>query len=795
MQIDEVKHILVVEAYEGCLEFLSDDPEDWKITRGLGLPLEEIAEALDCRMTVLTWDEWPPHEDGAMWVPVPATRPVHSRDAWVPSRAPKYGRVRRLPILPRDPEHGRLFREEGPSPRSYGLINDSGLFFFLSVCLRKELEALHAEDPFDLVILPMWGGIGYVSQMAGATRVPGALPVPFAVVVTDTSAGRQLANQEGFWTRHAIIRRQMEDVSLALADAALVFGERGERVALSGRLPEVSPPQFIPRFVNKDVLEQIARASESTAEIGGALQFFLYEPQQACAGVLAALDGVSMAVRRGLRLSRPFVSAGPSMVFAPMRPRSFEDYWSSRGFVQELKRQGQWEWRRECPQRDGVFPIRFYPSLFDHLPAVWNELARGSLVVLSPAAAEGVAPGQSLPKEILLPGEPEAPMVADHLLKLAALDLSTLDRIRRELCTAVVASHRGAARGRMLAEALHRLRQLLDVPPPLVDLSRVSLMFRDRRVPLRVHAEEDRPPSTVAERSDLRKGCLSVVVTCHEIGPMVRESVESVWASARPPEEVLLIDDGSLGEETLETLRNLQADAAQKKLPLTVLRQPNQGLASARNTGLHAATGEFISFLDGDDLMEPLFYPIALRLLQEYPRLGGVAAWAFIFGEGCPPGFWNAPQTELPLLFSENSVVVPCMMRTEVLRHLGGYDVRQRYNYEDWELSLRLLASGWPLVTVPLQLMHYRVRPDSLYRAMTSIQNQVMRELMLSSHRETVSRFSVEITMQMENRLMERDYPAPDPRRGQPPRRPGILMRFSRVARGLSRRLFQIQTG
>ena len=239
---------------------------------------------------------------------------------------------------------------------------------------------------------------------------------------------------------------------------------------------------------------------------------------------------------------------------------------------------------------------------------------------------------------------------------------------------------------------------------------------------------------------------------------MLREAVESVWASEKRPDEVLIIDDGSHGEETLAILSELERSASAGALPLRIIRQRNQGLAAARNAGLEAASGEFISFLDGDDVIEPSFYRIALKVLRRYPYLGGVAAWASIFGTEIIEGFWHGPQAELPFLFSQNSVIISCMTRTKLLGDLGGYDVRQRYNYEDWELAIRMLAAGWPIVTVPRHLTRYRVRRESLLRSMTSVQNQVMRELLLHTHRETVAKFAVEIAMQAESQWMKLLY-------------------------------------
>ncbi|MBM2832863.1 MAG: hypothetical protein HW406_24 [Candidatus Brocadiaceae bacterium] len=755
-----MNHILIVEAYEGFIEYLSDELDERKSMQGLGLPVEEIAERLDCRITVLCWDSWYRYELKETRATTPATRPVLQPDFGNQSTVFTSSRVRRVPIPTIDPVYRTPFAKDGLSPRSYGLINDSGLFFFASYCLEKELRSFYRKEPFQAAIFPLWGGLGYVSQMARATGVPSAIDVPYAVVATDKSVNRQMANQEGVWTRHAAIRRQMEDVSLALADLALVFGPRGKDIADAGRLPEALPPVCAPRHVEDSVLDKIAQASVLSSDTQKLLQFFLYEPQQAASGALTTLDSVALLARKGVRLNKPVICSGPPMSFAPMKPRGFEDYWSSRGFVRELVNERQWKWEREYPPLKQVYPVRLYPSYFEYLPNVWGELARGSLALLSPAAAEGLAPDEVLPREVLIQGEPVPEHVADCLEKTVKADMKTLDEIRRKVCKQIIAAHRGAGRGRRLDETVNALKLLLQSPPEPQDLSRVSLMFFDRCVPLRNLALQDKPPSQPALRPETRKGALTVVVACYEMGAMITEAVKSVWNADRQPEEVLLVDDGSRGDETLTNIRELENYALEKGLPLKVIRQRNQGLASARNAGLAVAKGEFISFLDGDDIIEPPYYQIGLRVLEKYPRLGGVAAWASIFGTDIPDGFWNAPQPEFPFLFIENSIIVPCLTRTELLRAIGGYDIRQRYNYEDWELGIRMLVTGWPIVTIPMHLTRYRVRNDSLYRSMTDVQNQVMRELLMNSHRETVCKFAVEIAMQLENQWKKQAYSA-----------------------------------
>lgn len=750
------RHAVVVEAYQGLIELLTNDPAELTAARGLGLPLSELAERLGCRFTVLTWDDWRRDEtrwgSPFTWDWPAATRPL--KTSFSIPRPPDLGpAVRFQPVPAREPDRGLPIFEISQSSRTLGLIANNDLLVLLSRCLEDGLARLFCEDPFSVVIVPLWGGLGHLPQMARAAGTA-AFDARFAVVVTDPSLQRQRANEEGLWTRPAQVRRQAEEMSLALADLALTFGPRACAFAKAGRPADSTPPVRAPRRVPLDLLSRVAAAADHPAA-PGPLRPFLDEPQDGSSGVLAALDAVRLLAGREISFGAPVTAAGPDMVFAPMKPRSFDAYWSSRAWVRELRIAGHWNWTRERPGAAGGLPLRLFPSRFEHLPDVWSELARGSAVLLSPAAAEGLLSVDELPPEVTLGGEPTAERLADRLSDLVLSGPERLDAIRRDLCRQVATAHQSMARERLLADTAAALDRLFRGELRTPDLGEASVLLLDRTRPL------NPPPPTPLLPRGRDEGTLTVVVTCHDLGPYITDAVESIWASEQVPDEVLLVDDGSRNEQTRARISDLEGEAAARRLPLTVLRQPNRGLCGARNAGLAAARGEFISFLDGDDLIDPPFYRLALDLMSRHPRLGGVNAWSLCFGDGGPVGFWNPPHPELPLLLVENCVFVPCLMRTGLLRALGGYDGRQRYNYEDWELSVRLLAAGWPIVTIPAFLARYRVRSDSLLRTMTPIQNQVMRERLLETHRETVGRFAVEISMQLEHRLKTLEAAAP----------------------------------
>lgn len=751
---------MVVEAYDGLLEHLTDEPEELAASAGLGLPLEELAQVLGCSVTLLDWREWLRYERRPSaftnWVEFPGTRPVAAPER--PRSDQSWAGVDRRSI----PDPAAALPDAsglGLGSLGLGLLANSDPLFLASYVLDRELEALDREHRIDAVLLPMWGGSGYVPQMSRATGA-GLAHARFAVVVTDTSARRHGVNGEGAWTRPAITRRQMEDLSLALADLVVCFGPRGEAIARQGR--SRGPVVTAPRRVDAGLIENIAARAEPRGA-GDEIAFSMAEPLQCASGSMVMLDAANILRRRGAVLDGPILCGGADMSFAPQSPRHFRDYWSGRGWVRELIAEDRWRWSEPAAAERPPGAVRVYPSPFEHLPEVWSELARGGFPVLSPAAAEGLAPGAKLPEEALLGAEPSAELVADHLQGLQQQGPEALEQARARLCAAVAEAYGGKERQRLLDDTAGALESLLRGEGERAGLGDAARLLLDRRRP---PAQAPKPGPAASPPAQSR---LTVVVVCYEMGQLVVETVCSVWASDLVPDELILVDDGSFGAETLQAIAQLEAEAVAGQRPLRVLRQSNRGLAAARNAGLEAATGELISFLDGDDLIGPTFYRLAREILIGNPGLGGVAAWAELFGEGVPDGFWNAPQPELPLLLVENTVFVPLMMPTTLLRELGGYDTAQRYNYEDWELSVRLLAQGRPIVTIPRYLQRYRVRQDSLYRTMSPTQNQVMRELFLERHRAVVERFAPEVAMMVEHELMRlkdrqaKTAPAPAP--------------------------------
>ncbi|MFJ2948338.1 glycosyltransferase family 2 protein [Streptomyces sp. NPDC087226] len=101
---------------------------------------------------------------------------------------------------------------------------------------------------------------------------------------------------------------------------------------------------------------------------------------------------------------------------------------------------------------------------------------------------------------------------------------------------------------------------------------------------------------------------LSVIVPFYNVRQFAPDTVRSLRANARPDFEFVLVDDHS-DDGTAAVLERAAEDLSGVARVRHIRRDRNGGIAAARNTGLDAAQGEFLAFLDGDDWLAPGYLP------------------------------------------------------------------------------------------------------------------------------------------------------------------------------------------
>ena len=130
----------------------------------------------------------------------------------------------------------------------------------------------------------------------------------------------------------------------------------------------------------------------------------------------------------------------------------------------------------------------------------------------------------------------------------------------------------------------------------------------------------------------------------------VDETLASIEAQDHEAVEVVVVDDGSPSVEARARLDALLA--APRRFPACVLRKTNAALADARNAGAKIAQGDYLYFLDADDVIHPSTLSRSLAVLKRFRNVGYVGAGLKEFGES--EGEWTVFDIDGPYIGFHN---------------------------------------------------------------------------------------------------------------------------------------------
>jgi glycosyltransferase involved in cell wall biosynthesis len=194
---------------------------------------------------------------------------------------------------------------------------------------------------------------------------------------------------------------------------------------------------------------------------------------------------------------------------------------------------------------------------------------------------------------------------------------------------------------------------------------------------------------------------VDVVVATNRLLPYLDIALQSVrdqtWANL----QLIIVDDGSGDPQAIERAAGGES---------IVLHRPNRGLAAARNAGIDAGGGEFIAFLDDDDVWPPRRLEQLIAVLVANPH--AVAAFGdgrYVDADGRPFGSWetrNASQGDFLSGATPIPRITTLVVRREALARAGVFDTSFRLA-EDDEFILRLLRIG-PMAGSGTVVVDYR---------------------------------------------------------------------------------------
>ncbi len=200
---------------------------------------------------------------------------------------------------------------------------------------------------------------------------------------------------------------------------------------------------------------------------------------------------------------------------------------------------------------------------------------------------------------------------------------------------------------------------------------------------------------------------VTVIIPAYNAEKFIEQTIDSVLAQTFQDFEIIVINDGSR-DKTAEIVNSYG-------FSVRCIQTTNGGVSRARNLGINNALGEYIAFLDSDDLWEPTKLEKQVALLDENPNIG----LCFTALERVDQNLKLIGKTEAhnypdfceALLLYSCVVTGSCssvMLRTNIAKQTGGFDTVFT-NYEDWEYWLQL-----SLVTEFAPISEYLVKYRTL---------------------------------------------------------------------------------
>lgn len=215
---------------------------------------------------------------------------------------------------------------------------------------------------------------------------------------------------------------------------------------------------------------------------------------------------------------------------------------------------------------------------------------------------------------------------------------------------------------------------------------------------------------------------VSIVIPCYNCKPYIVECISSVFAQTLAPHQVIAVDDGST-DGTWEILHQLKADSFPLLQILSHLQRGNKGPSVTRQLGVRAATGDFVAFLDGDDIYYSDKLNAQVKAFHANPEVMLCHTAILVIGERSRAesfeGYFRHNPKSAYVLSRQKEYLLnnyintsSVMVRASAIRNVDFAVPYRPHQYEDW-LCWCLLSDSGKFLYLDHALTGYRVHPSS----------------------------------------------------------------------------------
>ena len=246
------------------------------------------------------------------------------------------------------------------------------------------------------------------------------------------------------------------------------------------------------------------------------------------------------------------------------------------------------------------------------------------------------------------------------------------------------------------------------------------------------------------------KGEVSVIIPSYNLKQYLGEALQSVKDQTYRNWECIIVDDGST-DGSIELAR----EWASRDSRFILIEMGGGGVCHARNRGVAAAEGEYIIFLDSDDILMPRCLEMAVDVLDHEHDAVIVYGKAEQFGKGVKTKILDTPPFSMETMLGRNCIYVTAMVRADDFRAAGGFSPDMEDGLEDWDLWLGILEGGGTVRQLDEVFFRYRIRKDSRNKQISDERLSALRRKIWEHHSHLYSHYFLDPRESVEYKRVE----------------------------------------